>query len=134
MNKLFYIVFNIYYKNGNYKNDIPTLTVGGIFTVFFFCLTLLFYGMAMTIINPNLRSYGVNKPVSFAIGIIMSVIVYFLFFYNKRYMIIYERYCDRPSLNSRTAKVIGLSIIILGLLSPFVYALISNKILLGRWV
>jgi len=31
INKLFYIIYNTYYKHGNYKNDIPPLTVFGIF-------------------------------------------------------------------------------------------------------
>jgi len=36
INKLFYIIYNSYYKHGQYKNDMPSLTVGGIFLGCFF--------------------------------------------------------------------------------------------------
>lgn len=31
LDRLFFIIYNSYFKDGTYKNDIPPLTAGGIF-------------------------------------------------------------------------------------------------------
>lgn len=133
MIRLFYIIYNSYYKHGEYKDDIPTLTVGGIFSVSFYCIELSIINI-IGFINPLYQKMKISGFKSFLISIISLVIVYFLFYHKKRYDKIYERYKDDIFLNSKTAKYFGFIIIVLIILSPFLLAMLQNKILHGYWV
>ncbi len=98
IDKWFYIVFNSYYKHGNYKNDHPTWTVGGIFTfaVFtvIFALTMI-YGFITKSDLPFIdrNGYAVLEPSPSKVMLLIGfLIIYFSFFYKKRHLQIYEKY------------------------------------------
>lgn len=134
MNKLFYIIYNSYYKHGKYKKDNPPLTVWGIFLVFFFSFS---YSIAIIIgwINPlYYRLPKINKPMMLLVTVFFGTIVYFLFYHNKRYHKIYETYKDDVFLNSIIAKYLGFFIAFFIILSPIFLGLIRNKIFLGHWI
>ncbi|UFH47404.1 hypothetical protein LNP27_05035 [Flavobacterium galactosidilyticum] len=136
--KLFYIIYNAYYKHGEYKNDIPSLTVGGIFLGCFFGIGL----SISTIIDLMDPVYDpVNKTLSkpSTLTSILAVIfygsiVYFVFYYNKRYRKIYETYKGDVFLNSQFAKYIGFTAVIIIIVSPLIISLLYNKICRGYWV
>ena len=75
--KLFYIIYNAYYKHGEYKNDIPPLTVGGIFLGCFFSLGLLSY-VILGWGNPiYYKVPKINKP-TMLIFTMVGLLIYFL--------------------------------------------------------
>lgn len=135
MNKLFYIIFNSYYKHGEYKNDNPALTVGGIFTVFFFSIAL------SALMISNLSNYPINplipnfsKPIIILICTFFGAIVYLLFFYNNRHLKIYEKYKEAIFLNSKLAKRLGFFIIFFIILFPLLIGILCVRIYLGHWI
>lgn len=135
MNKLFYIVYNSYYKHGQFKNDIPSLTVAGIFAIMFFSL-ILFGLFIIGWIYPEYAYAKIsksNKSIHHFIAIFCCLVTYFAFYYNKRYIKIYQTYKDSEFLNSSTAKFQAFLFIVLVILSPIILALIQNKVTLGHW-
>lgn len=128
LTKLFFIIYNTYYRNGNFKNDIPPLTVGGIFLIFFFCTGMSIHATLRLLEINSLASTDVMSP-RFATVIVLGSVVttYTLFFMNKKYTIIYEKFKDDIFLNSFFGKVLGFLIVILGIILPFVLAYIRLK-------
>lgn len=131
--KLFYIIYNAYYKDGNFKNDNPSLTVGGIFTVFLFCVFLLIF-LILDWINPLCQIPKVNKPIMFLVTCFFGTIVYFIFFYKKKNILIYEKFKDNHLLNSKAAKAWGFFIVFFTMLSPIFLLMIKTKINYGWWI
>jgi len=68
LDKLFYIIHSAYYKHGKFKNDIPSLTVGGIFSISFFCIGLSCYGIVGWL-NPTY--WSAPKLSKLSIGLIL---------------------------------------------------------------
>ena len=135
INKLFYIIYNSYYKHGEYKNDIPSLTVGGIFTMCFFSISFLIVMIVGLIDNPLHYHLSIlSKPILSFITILFGIIVYFVFYHKKKYKKIYETYKEDVFLNSQFAKYLGFSISIFVILSPLILGLVRNKICFGYWV
>lgn len=133
MNRLFYIIYNSYYKDGEYKNDIPSLTVGGIFTISFFSIGLSIFNV-IGCINPLYSKIKIGNFVAFFSIFFCGLIVYFLFYHNKRYRKIYETYKDNVFLNSKLAKRFSFFIVILFILSPIILVMIQTKINYGWWI
>jgi hypothetical protein len=135
MNKLFYIIYNAYYKHGEYKNDIPSLTVGGIFSIFFFSIGYSSLIIIKLINDPFfLHLPKLSKPIMSLITILFGIIVYFIFYYGKKYQKIYETYKEDVFLNSKLAKGLGFFFVFLIILSPLIIGLIRNKIYFSYWV
>ncbi len=105
INKLFYIIYNSYYKHGEYKNDTPSLTVGGIFLVFFFSIG--YSGLIIIkLLNDPFFLYlpKLSKPILILFTILFGIIVFFMFYHNKWYQEIYLTYKEDVFLNSKLAK------------------------------
>lgn len=84
---LFFGIFNSYYKDGNYKNDIPWLTAMSIFAaMFFFNIT------SVLDLFSNREGYPVSKSMGYVIGVIGVLLSYVLFVSGKRYEIIYKTF------------------------------------------
>lgn len=133
MNRLFYIIYNSYYKNGEYKDDIPSLTVGAIFSICFFCIRLTVLAI-MQLVDPSYHHAKTSSPTVMLEMIVYGMIVYFLFYHNKRYQRIYEKHKNDIFLNSKIAKYLGFFIIILIIVFPFVLGLVSYRIVSGHWM
>lgn len=133
-NKLFYIIYNSYCKHGQYKNDISSLTVGAIFGIFFLSIvfsSVIIFGW----INPLYDHLPkLSKPIMSFITIVFGIIVYFIFYHEKKYQKIYERYREDIFLNSQAGKVFGFFFVFLIIVSPIILALLRNKICFGYWV
>lgn len=133
MNRLFYVVYNSYYKNGEYENDIPSLTVGGIFLIF---LSSIVKSISIIIgwVNPVYSKIKFDKLTLLLFLILYGIIVYLLFYHKKRYLTIYQKYKDNTFLNSKLAKRLGFFIVILVIISPIILVMIQTKIHYGWWI
>ena len=135
INKLFYIIYNSYYKHGEYKNDTPSLTVGGIFLVFFFSIG--YSGLIIIkLLNDPFFLYlpKLINTILILFTILFGIIVFFMFYHNKRYQEIYLTYKEDVFLNSKLAKLLGFFIVFFIILSPLIIGLVRNKICFGYWV
>lgn len=133
MNKLFYVIYNSYYKHGEYRNDIPLLTVWGIMVVSFVCLTILGIDVVHAFLNPTARLPILGKNTWMSILVFYSLLYYLFFVFRKRYLEVYNRYKDAQFVNSKTGKTIAWTFVIFSFVSPFAFALIWNKIAFGAW-
>ena len=70
----------------------------------------------------NIRIMTKNR-----VGLIDFGIIYLLFFFRKRYNKIYEKYKSDEYLNSKRAKWIGYSVLIISFVSPFITPLIWHN-------
>lgn len=134
MDKIFYIIYNSYYKHGKYKNDIPPLTVFGIFCVSI-CSIGILVDFAYHLMEDPL--YYRNKKQNGGVGVwfLCSVLItYFTFYHNKRYKSIYEKFKDFPQYDNMRYKIIAFTFMILLILSPIIFGLIYNKLQFGNWV
>lgn len=84
---LFFGIFNSYYKDGNYKNDIPWLTAMSIFAAMFF-LNIT----SILDLFSNREGYPVSKSMGYVIGVTGVLLSYVLFVSGKRYEIIYKTF------------------------------------------
>ena len=136
MDKFFYIIYNSYYKHGDFRNDHPTWTVGGLFVFLIFAIILLLdlflirFSQNSISIFPieNHHKYSLFEPSPAKIvGLAGFAVVYFLFFFRKRYEDIYEKYREEEFLNSKKAKRIAYTVLISIYLAPFIIPLLLGK-------
>jgi len=133
MDRLFYIVFNSYYKHGTYKNDIPPLTVFGIFCIAIFSNLLLLRDVILLLNDPMyFRTHKASGIIPYLIA--SAIITYFTFYYRKRYVKIYERYCHITLYNGILAKMIAFTLMIFLISLPILFALLYNKFYFGNWI
>ena len=132
MDRLFYIIYNSYYKHGKYKNDIPPLTVFGIF-----CIAVL--SLATTIIYNiylfNDPWYFRNNrfPTGFTWLFGLSVVLtYFMFYYRRRYKRIYEKYKLVSKYDKLPVKVIAFCLMVLLICLPVIEAILFNRLYLDQ--
>ena len=134
VDKLFYIIFNSYFKHGDYKNDIPPVTVFAIFMMAIFCLGLCLLCAGYLIRDPN--HFVKHKPLyGYHLWFVASAVInYHLFYHKKRYRRIYEVYKDNLVYDTLLYRVAAFIVIVLLILSPFIMALFYNKLHSGHWV
>lgn len=96
MDFLLFIIYNMYYKDGNYKNDRPAVTV---FFQFSTCINGLIWGFVNIFYWYNKGScYNYTTLSRGIISLICSaMITYFLFFYKNRFKEIHEKYQNNNS-------------------------------------
>lgn len=132
IDKFFYMIYNSYYKHGDFKNDHPTWTVGGLFTYLVFSLVLLAnvfiirWTDKVSILGSNSQHKYSLFELSPAkmIGLAGFAVIYLLFFFRKRYEDIYEKYKEDEFLNSTKAKRIAYTVLISIYLAPFIIPLL----------
>jgi hypothetical protein len=86
------------------------------------------------LINDPYTNAEISKLANIIFFLSCLAITYFLFYLNKKYVVIYNTYKNDLFANSHLGKFMGWSFIILSILFPFLSALIINKIYLGNWV
>lgn len=101
-NLIFFYVFNAYYKDGNYKSDIPWLTASGIMGVATFVHIINLFDVILFTIGRKIIGSSFFVPI----GICITVLVCGYFIIGKRYMRIYEKYKETGKTNKR-AKVLS---------------------------
>ena len=83
---LFFGIYNSYYNDGNFKNDIPWYGTMMIFGVLFFLnLMTLFLFLTMDF------ERGLSKRISLIFMGICILLSYLLFIRNRRYKVIYNK-------------------------------------------
>lgn len=105
IDKLFFIIYHSYYRKGNYKNDIPPLTVDGIFTIS--CFGIIISCKALYERGINIPAQKMEKPMVLLVLFCTAIVVYLFFFFKRRYIKIYQKYVDDKFLSSKMAKIIG---------------------------
>lgn len=119
---IYFHVYNAYYKDGNYTNDIPYLTAYGITATSIGCLTLTL--VALT----NYGVLGTRLPVEvcFAVFLICLVLFFILFIYNTKYKDIYS-IVKGSRWDTVTVKISVWIFIGLGFASIGLYSYIFNS-------
>lgn len=105
---LFFGIYNSYYKDGNYKNDMPWYNGMAIFLFTFWCniITIL------DVLNSSKNKFPVEKLTSFIIAAVCLIISYLLFVRNRRYDTIYNRYKNFNKTNRIINKVVSWTYVI----------------------
>ena len=133
MDKLFFVIFNSYYKDNEFKNDNPPLTVGGLFFGMFFGIYVSFYYCYILYLDIETRQ-GPTDSAAYLLGLLSLVTTYFCFFWNMRYMSIYEKYKDNATLRKKSIKYFYFFLLFFLILSSLFLSLILNKLVFGNWV
>lgn len=133
MDKLFFVIFNSYYKDNQFKNDNPPLTVGGLFTAMFFGIYMFFCYSYIYYIDIDARQ-GPSKALGYIIALLSFITTYVVFFWNKRYLSIYEKYKDNAYLRKKSTKFLCFFLIFSLIVCPMFIILIRNKIVFGNWI
>ncbi len=134
IDKLFYIIYNKYYKHGEYKNDNPPLTVFGLFFIATLCLVYLAYLVPKVTVDPTAYEQHRLRAPHNVIFILGLTITYFSFYYQQRYKRIYEKYKEDTRLDSISVRVTAFVIIYLAILSPFIFIILWIRIHQGMWI
>jgi len=120
IDRLFYIIYNSYYKHGKYQNDIPPLTVFGIFCMGLLSLIFTIFLCVYHLKDPYYFRHNPQPPGQGVIFIISIIITYFAFYYKKRYKEIYNKFKDISSYDTKHARFLAFSFMILLILSPLI--------------
>jgi len=131
MIKLFYVLSYSYSNKGRDFGQKTFLTVYGIFAITMYCCFLTLKILLDILTANQFKHIQLN---SFASVTVITVLFYFMFFYKKRYQLIIETYRRQPKLHSQQSKWVAFGVVVLLILSPFVVAMIGNKIRSGNWV
>ena len=111
---IFFGIFNTYYKDGNYKKDIPWYTTMMIFSgMFFLNISSILY------LFSSKKGYPVSKPIGFVIGGFCVLLSYLLFIYHKRYESIYTAFSSYDKKQRLLNKSVAWTYIGLSILSAF---------------
>lgn len=120
---IFFHVYNFYYKDSSYTNDIPHLTAFGIVGCSLSCV--LAAGVAS--INHLLNASRLSKPAVFIVYVLGLLISFLLFYANRRYDKIYEEIKD-SKYDTITYKILSWVIVILGFSLIGIYSYLFNRV------
>ncbi len=123
-NLVFFHIFKRYYKNGNYKNDIPWLTVSVIISLstYFYITNILRLFLLIT-----QHTLHIDKLLFILFGFIFCILNYIWFVGNKRYLQIYADFKIKYA-NDRLTDILSWVYIIIGFLSSGAIALLKLKL------
>lgn len=119
---LYFHVYNAYYQDGNYSNDIPHLTAYGIVGC---SLSFALASILLTI--AGLASNNLPSWIFFVFIILGLLLSYFLFLHKKRYQMIYER-IKNSKYDHLFFKILSWFIIICGFAQFVLYVFFFNRI------
>jgi hypothetical protein len=121
---IFYHVFKRYYKDGNYKNDIPWLTATGIVSVSTgFMISSVYIFSYYSFVDKNVPQLDNRFTL---LGLIFIVANFIFFTHKKRYMEIFA-FFKGSEKDNKLWGIISWGYIILGMVSlPAVALIIRN--------
>lgn len=126
MDFLFFVMYNMYYKDGNYKNDMPAYTV---FMQFTACVFGVLWGGVSAFYwyyKDSCYDYA-SLSKGFLALICAMTITYFLFYHNNRYKKIYLTYKDNVFARSFLARVISVLVMFCMLLFSLIVIYFQRK-------
>lgn len=109
---IYFHVYNSYYKDGSYKNDIPHLTAFGIVGV---SLSLLIVGIG-NIIKFTLTEHKLSTQGYLWLMLPSLLLFYFLFLNKAKYNDIYNEF-KNSGWDRATMKVLAWVVVIIGFVS-----------------
>ena len=121
-NVIFYHVYNCYYKDGKYTNDVPHLTAFGLVGSSLTMSCLAVFALFNSIINNSRLSVG----TSLAIVIAGMLLFFFLFLFNSRYDRIYNE-INGSKLDNLFMKIAAWGVVVMGFVSVGLYSYIFNQ-------
>jgi heme/copper-type cytochrome/quinol oxidase subunit 2 len=119
---LYFHIYNTYYKDGNYSNDIPHLTAFGLVG----CSLSLLATTGIVFMNYQLTGQRMNTELTIGIVTIGVLIILFGTLYQRKYESIYEEIKGTTWDNTLT-KAFSWLVTIIGFLTVGVYAYIFNR-------
>lgn len=127
MDFLFFVMYNMYYKDGNYNNDRPAFTVFIQFCASFSGFNLGIIKFFYWITEGSCYQFFYTIPMIFLVMPIAFIMAYFLIFYNKRYEKIYEKYKNKQVGNHIITRIIVVMIMFALLLFGLIIAYLKNN-------
>lgn len=119
---IYFHIYNAYYKDGNYKNDIPHLTAFSITSTSIGCLTLTL----IALLNYGLKGTSLPAEICFIVFLVCFVLFFVLFLYNERYKEVYNSAKGSKS-DATWVKILVWVVVILGFASVGLYSYIFNN-------
>jgi hypothetical protein len=120
---IYFHIYNAYYQDGNFKNDIPPLTAYGIVG----CSLSLIIAALVNLIKFSIISRKLSNQEYLLVVIPSMVLFYFLLSHKKKYETIYQK-LKNSSFDKLLIKVLAWSIIFFGLLSFVLIAYLFKNI------
>lgn len=123
---IFFHIYKRYYKDGQYSNDIPWLTVSVILGVssFFYLLSL---AVLIYSIFCDCEIQSLNKNPIIILGFVLVGVNYLWFFNNRHYLKIYEKYRISEN-NNKFSELLSWLFVIMGFVSVPLVALIIKSL------
>jgi hypothetical protein len=119
---IYFHVYNAYYKNGNYKNDIPHLTA--------YCITATSTGSfvltLVALVNHRFTGTRMSKEGCVIVYAICLILFYGLFMYKARYADVYTS-IKGSVWDTITVKIIVWIVVFLEYASIGLYSYIFNN-------
>ena len=134
MYRVFYVLFDYCYDNGNKKKEEAISQAFFIVLICVFCLFLAAESIIVFLQNPYSRETYISGVWTYITAGISGAAAYVTFVYKRKYYIIYDRYKDNQFLNSKPGKAIGWLTILAIFLSPLLIVALINKITIGSWL
>jgi hypothetical protein len=119
---IYFHIYNLYYKNGKYTNDIPWLTAYGIAASSFSCLLVSLIATVYSIIT-DLRISKINCLITFAAG---YIIFYFIYLNQSNYNNIYNL-VKGSKWDTKPVRIATYLMIAIGFASVGLYSYLFNR-------
>lgn len=124
-NLIFFHIFKCYYKDGNYKNDIPWLTALVLVSV-----SVLFFFVAIGLSVSELIGFNflkmMDRHLFILLGFVFVLINYAWFKVGDRYMNIFKKY-RHSSYDTKKNAILSWIFVIGGFLSAPIVILLLNR-------
>lgn len=122
---IYFYIFNSYYKDGNYRNDIPWFTSLGIIA---FSLSLYLVGLFLLVQEYILFNKFINFSFELThillFGLSVWLVLYLLLIKDGKYLEIYEQY---KSQRSTLGKLLAWGITLLSFLMFFIALIVRSQ-------
>ncbi|PSR55087.1 hypothetical protein AHMF7605_17040 [Adhaeribacter arboris] len=120
---VYFHIYNSYYKDGYYSNDIPHLTAFGIVGCSLAGLVLF----AIALINHLVNEDRLSKPIVYLACVIALFAAFLLLFNKRKYNQIYEEMKD-SKYDSKIFKFFAWMFILLGFAVMPLYSYLFNRV------
>lgn len=119
---IYFHIYNTYYKDGNYTNDIPHLTAFGIVgcSVTIILLSLIF-SIYQLIFDKRLTTVMVVVPF-----VISLAFLFYSLMYDSKYKVIYSEFKD-SKLDTTPLKILSWSVLLIAFVLIGTFAYIFNQ-------
>lgn len=122
LNVVFYHVYNCYYKDGNYTNDIPHVTAYGLVGT----SLSMFNVVVFALFNNFINNTKLSMEILLTIAILSMLLFFFLFLFNSRYDRIYNE-MKGSKRDTLFMRVVAWGVVVMGFVSVGLYSYIFSQ-------